>query len=118
MSAYNRVPLYSSWTGLNSLFFAVTTKQYYQPAQVESDHKDILISQLKADLFELSQREKDYDNALDDYRRLEQRFRLLQDDMVPKSPTPAHLTPMTQHPAEFSDCCDSLFEFPLSFFPF
>ena len=59
--------------------------RHYEPPQ-ESDQKDALIAQLKAELLELLQREKDFEIGQDDIRRLEQRFRLLQDDMVTSPP--------------------------------
>lgn len=45
--------------------------------KVESKEKDMLISQLKAHIFELTQHEKDYDNLNQKYRQLQNEYSLL-----------------------------------------
>lgn len=57
-------------------------KKYYDPAQVESDQKDLIISQLKAELFELRQNEKDYDELRSKLNNLEHRYNLLQEEKI------------------------------------
>lgn len=38
----------------------LTSKQYYDSVHLASDQKDLLISQLKAEIFEIQQRDKDF----------------------------------------------------------
>lgn len=35
-------------------------QRYFSPAQFESDQKDLIISQLKADIYELKKNQQDY----------------------------------------------------------
>lgn len=56
--------------------------QYFDPAQVESDQKDLIISQLKAELFELRQNERDYNELHTKLNNLEHRYNLLQEEKV------------------------------------
>mmetsp|Transcript_39528 Transcript_39528/g.45983 ORF Transcript_39528/g.45983 Transcript_39528/m.45983 type:complete len:389 (+) Transcript_39528:51-1217(+) len=55
-------------------------KKYFDPAQVESDQKDLIISQLKAELFELRQNERDYSELHTKLNNLEHRYNLLQEE--------------------------------------
>ncbi len=50
--------------------------QYFSPAQVESDQKDIIIAQLKADIFEMRKNEEDYLSLQDELRKLEHKYRI------------------------------------------
>ena len=58
------------------------TTQYFDPAQVDSDQKDLIISQLKADVFELKQNEKDYQDIRVNLNNLEHRHVMLQEEKV------------------------------------
>ena len=59
--------------------------KFYSPAKVESDQKDIIIAQLKADIFEQRKQEEGFYALEDDLRKLELKLkrsideRLLQD---------------------------------------
>ena len=44
---------------LTVIFYFLCT-QYYDSVHLASDQKDLLISQLKAEIFEIEQRDKDY----------------------------------------------------------
>lgn len=48
----------------------------------DSDHKDLVISQLKAELFELRKNEKDYNELHTKLNNLEHRYNLLQEEKV------------------------------------
>lgn len=50
--------------------------------RLESDQKDLLISQLKAEIFELKQRERDYGSLRDQMLNLEHKYRSLLDEKV------------------------------------
>jgi len=54
--------------------------RYFSPSQVESDQKDLIISQLKAEIFELRQNERDYVDLASQLRNLEHRYNLLQEE--------------------------------------
>lgn len=41
-------------------FIFIFLLQYYDSVHLASDQKDLLISQLKAEIFEIQQRDKDY----------------------------------------------------------
>jgi chromosome segregation ATPase len=56
--------------------------RYFSPAQVESDQKDLIISQIKAEIFELRQGERDYVELAAQLRNLEHRYNLLQDEKI------------------------------------
>lgn len=51
--------------------------RYFSPAQVESDQKDVIISQLKAELFELKQNHRNYQEVSTHLTNLEHRYNLL-----------------------------------------
>lgn len=55
-------------------------KKYFDPAQIESDQKDLIVSQLKAELFELRQNERDYNELHSKLNNLEHRYNLLQEE--------------------------------------
>jgi chromosome segregation ATPase len=55
-------------------------KKYFDPAQIESDQKDLVVSQLKAELFELRQNERDYNELHSKLNNLEHRYNLLQEE--------------------------------------
>jgi len=57
-------------------------KKYFDPAQVESDQKDLIISQLKAELFELRRNEKNYEELHAKLNNLEHRYNLLQEEKL------------------------------------
>lgn len=59
---------------------ASSYKKYFDPAQIESDQKDLVISQLKAELFELRQNERDYNELHSKLNNLEHRYSLLQEE--------------------------------------
>ena len=50
--------------------------------KIENKEKDILISQLKAHIFELEQREKDYDNIKQKFRQLQNECACLNDNKI------------------------------------
>ena len=56
--------------------------RYYDSVHLASDQKDLLISQLKAEIFELQQKDKDYMILRDQLHSLEQRYRQLQDEKL------------------------------------
>jgi hypothetical protein len=70
MSAYHRV------------FFPYLTLKYFNPDQVESDQKDVVISQLKAELFELRKSQRNYDNVFSKVRTLENHYYDLLEELV------------------------------------
>ncbi len=76
MSSYNKVTLNQS----NSL--RNTFQKYFSPPQVESDQKDLIISQLKAEIFELRQNDRDYHDLSSQLKNLEHRHNLLQEEKV------------------------------------
>lgn len=51
--------------------------------RLESDQKDMLISELKAKLFEKQHQDKDYYNLQSQLLSLEHKFNLLSDEKVP-----------------------------------
>jgi len=55
-------------------------KKYFDPSQIESDQKDLIVSQLKAELFELRQNERDYNELHSKLNNLEHRYNLLQEE--------------------------------------
>lgn len=58
------------------------TGRYTDQVQMEADSKDLLISQLKADLYELKQNEKDFRNLSGELNNLEHRYTLLKEEKV------------------------------------
>ena len=51
----------SDCCGINfNCYFEFLCTQYYDSVHLASDQKDLLISQLKAEIFEIEQRDKDY----------------------------------------------------------
>lgn len=48
--------------------------RYFNPDQVESDQKDVIISQLKAELFELRKSQRNYDSIFTNVRSLEEHY--------------------------------------------
>ena len=61
------------------LFFFV---QYYDSVHLASDQKDLLISQLKAEIFEIQQRDKDYLALRDQLYTIQQKYRHVQDEKL------------------------------------
>jgi len=59
-----------------------TYNRYFSPSQVESDQKDLLISQIKAEIFELKQNERDYLDLASQLRSIEHRYNLLQEEKL------------------------------------
>ena len=58
--------------------------QYYDTVHMASDQKDLLISQLKAEIFEIQQRDKDYLALRDQLYTVQTKFRHLQDEKLLK----------------------------------
>ena len=56
--------------------------QYYDSVHLASDQKDLLISQLKAEIFEIEQRDKDYLALRDQLYALQTKYRHLQDEKL------------------------------------
>lgn len=56
------------------------SQKFYSPAKAESDQKDIIIAQLKADLFELRKAEEDFYILQDELRKMELKIKLLLDE--------------------------------------
>ncbi|KAM3147191.1 hypothetical protein pb186bvf_000907 [Paramecium bursaria] len=55
---------------------------FYSPAKFENDQKDLLISQLKAENFELRQNERDYQELAQHLKSLEHRYNMLHDEKM------------------------------------
>jgi len=56
--------------------------QYYSPSRVEPDHKDMIISQLKAEISDLQQREMEYHEAIEQLKILEDKIDALRQERV------------------------------------
>jgi chromosome segregation ATPase len=56
--------------------------QYYDSVHLASDQKDLLISQLKAEIFEIQQRDKDFLAMKDQMINISSKFRHLQDEKL------------------------------------
>ncbi|CDW75674.1 UNKNOWN [Stylonychia lemnae] len=56
--------------------------RYYDSVHLASDQKDLLISQLKAEIFEIQQRDKDYLALRDQLHNIQSKYRHLQDEKV------------------------------------
>eukprot|EP00347_Sterkiella_histriomuscorum_P002862 403366509 len=56
--------------------------QYYDSVHLASDQKDLLISQLKAEIFEIQQRDKDYLALRDQLHNTQSKYRHLQDEKL------------------------------------
>lgn len=56
--------------------------QYYDSVHLASDQKDLLISQLKAEIFEIQQRDKDYLALRDQLYTIQQKYRHVQDEKL------------------------------------
>ena len=61
---------------------SVTCLQYYDSVHLASDQKDLLISQLKAEIFEIQQRDKDYLALRDQLYTIQTKYRHLQDEKL------------------------------------
>jgi len=61
---------------------ASPSKRYYDQSLADSDHKDLVISQLKAELFDLRQNSRDYDDLHQRLSNLEHRYNLLQEERL------------------------------------
>jgi len=57
-------------------------RRYYDPLQVASDEKDVIISQLKADIFELSRNERDFRALNAELHDLERKLDIQQSEKV------------------------------------
>lgn len=57
-------------------------QQYYDSVHLASDQKDLLISQLKAEIFEIQQRDKDFLALRDQLYSIQSKYRHLQDEKV------------------------------------
>jgi len=60
----------------------VNPLQYYDSVHLASDQKDLLISQLKAEIFEIQQRDKDYLALRDQLYTIQTKYRHLQDEKL------------------------------------
>ena len=60
----------------------LTFLQYYDSVHLASDQKDLLISQLKAEIFEIQQRDKDYLALKDQLTNMQLKQRHLQDEKL------------------------------------
>jgi len=56
--------------------------KYFSPAQVESDQKDLIISQMKAEIFELRQNDRDYQDLSGQFYNLDHRYNILQEEKL------------------------------------
>jgi len=56
--------------------------KYFSPSQVDSDQKELIISQLKAEIFELRQNDRDYHDLSSQLKNLEHRYNLLQEEKL------------------------------------
>lgn len=56
--------------------------RYYDSVHLASDQKDLLISQLKAEIFEIQQRDKDYLALRDQLYAIQTKYRHLQDEKL------------------------------------
>lgn len=56
--------------------------RYYDSVHLASDQKDLLISQLKAEIFEIQQRDKDYMALRDQLYTVQTKFRQLSDEKL------------------------------------
>ena len=56
--------------------------KYYDSVHLASDQKDLLISQLKAEIFEIQQRDKDFLALRDQLYSIQSKYRHLQDEKV------------------------------------
>ncbi len=54
----------------------------FDPIRVENDQKDLLIAQLKAEAFEMRQRERDYRALHQSFMDLEHRYNLIKEERV------------------------------------
>ena len=54
--------------------------RYFSPAQVESDQKDLIISQLKADIFELKKNEQESFELTQQIKSLDSKYKSLSDE--------------------------------------
>lgn len=62
--------------------FKLILKKYFSPAQVESDQKDLIISQLKADIFELKKNEQECFELSQQIKSLEAKYQSLYEENV------------------------------------
>jgi chromosome segregation ATPase len=56
--------------------------RYYDSVHLASDQKDLLISQLKAEIFEIQQRDRDFLALRDQLQNIQSKFRHLQDEKL------------------------------------
>ncbi|CAK93525.1 unnamed protein product (macronuclear) [Paramecium tetraurelia] len=55
---------------------------FYSPAKFENDQKDLMISQLKAENFELKQNDRDYQELATHLKSLEHRYNMLHEEKM------------------------------------
>ena len=65
-----------------SVGVSIPLTQYYTPLRVEADQKEIIINQLKGDVYNLRKNEEDYMFLQDQFKKLEHKYKLLQEDKV------------------------------------
>ena len=63
--------------GTSNLTVNFVFSQYYDSVHLASDQKDLLISQLKAEIFEIEQRDKDYLALRDQLYTIQTKYRHL-----------------------------------------
>ena len=60
----------------------MSATKYLTPLRIESDQKDIIIAQLKEELYHLQKNEQEFYNLEDQYKKLEHKYRVLSDEKV------------------------------------
>ena len=60
----------------------MSATKYLTPLRIESDQKDIIIAQLKEELYHLKKNEQEFCNLEDQYKKLEHKYRVLSDEKV------------------------------------
>lgn len=57
----------------------MSASKYLSPLRVEADQKEVIIAQLREELYHLKKNEQEFYHFEDQYRQLEQKYRLLND---------------------------------------
>lgn len=60
----------------------MSATKYLTPLRIESDQKDVIIAQLKEELYHLKKNEQEFYNLEDQYKKLEHKYRVLSDEKV------------------------------------
>lgn len=56
--------------------------KYFSPSQIESDQKDLIIAQLKAEVYELSKNEQNCSSLIQQIQTLEHKYQSVQEEKV------------------------------------